>query len=799
MFIKKVFYLACIILFISFPLLCEDPQTEEIPIEIPYPPNDILDLKFTPEVNLPLGQEETTLYDWGFGLDGGMRYAIPGVIGAAFEGGVGYKFIPIRARISMSLAYALLGVGFNWNPLKWLSVELNTTGGYYYGLINNGISAGTGGGGFFVTAGLNTYFKIVQEWGVRVGCSYNKYGDLYQGFIFSAGPTYHINLSEYKALDHEGISVVPLYAALYKYYKDNPIGTVVLKNDGASLVKDIEITFQIPAYQSEPIKVKTPSFLYPADEKTAELFTDFSQDVLYLNGETSVQVIMKVKYDYRDWDYTEISKLNIPLYDKNTMEWDDIRKAATYVDKEDPVIQDFSGVISKTVAGKTTEDVEKNLLKAMAIHETLSEFGLKYSQPADGSAKDDSRVNDKVLFPRETLDKLTGSYIDITLLYCSLLESQGVETAIISIPGGVLPAFALSVTPKEAPLVFMHMEELIVKDDKVWLPLDISKTESSFLENWQSGARKWRTFSKQKKAGFYPLKLCWETFPSITYLERKKEVAPVSEEEVVRAYQVGVYNFIEWEIKDGVTKLTKDIKEKKGRAEYSNRLGTLYARYGRFEQARSEYNNILRKTEYVPALINLGHINMAQGRLPQALNFYDRAYRVNSYDRILLLSLAAVYYRMGDFYTAQDYYFKLLTLEPDFASAYSFLGESPAGAKELASTRHGVLFEYTKSRLPMEVLDGDTYYEKNDLERAKLFYEQAYNKGPQNPYVVFGMAKIYFELLNFSAAKDYFARFRKLRPEAAEKFNYLDVSANEVIEAAEKTYLANKPTVWVVE
>jgi len=69
------------------------------------------------------------------------------------------------------------------------------------------------------------------------------------------------------------------------------------------------------------------------------------------------------------------------------------------------------------------------------------------------------------------------------------MESVGVPTAFITIPGHIYAAFSLSTDADGIRRIFSRTDELIFVDDTAWLPVEITMSQSSLEEAWQTGAK----------------------------------------------------------------------------------------------------------------------------------------------------------------------------------------------------------------------------------------------------------------------------------------------------------------------
>jgi tetratricopeptide (TPR) repeat protein len=127
-----------------------------------------------------------------------------------------------------------------------------------------------------------------------------------------------------------------------------------------------------------------------------------------------------------------------------------------------------------------------------------------------------------------------------------------------------------------------------------------------------------------------------------------------------------------------------------------NKIGVLYARYGLYDEALSYFDTILLEDEYVPALMNSGHVYFIRGGYKKALSFYERAYIMAPSEPLVILSVAKLNYATGNYSSAQEAYLKLDSLDPELASQYSYLeltdDEVPFAVKETIEME-GVIWE----------------------------------------------------------------------------------------------------------
>src|SRR5208283_680542 len=117
----------------------------------------------------------------------------------------------------------------------------------------------------------------------------------------------------------------------------------------------------------------------------------------------------------------------------------------------------------------------RNFVSAVRLFSALRAVGLRYvvnpASPYESLSRDSTAI-DFVRFPVETLDAKSGDCSDLSVLYDSLLESVGVDTAYITTPGHIFTAFKLGISPDMASRLFGDPQSIIVQDDTVWIPVE---------------------------------------------------------------------------------------------------------------------------------------------------------------------------------------------------------------------------------------------------------------------------------------------------------------------------------------
>ncbi len=175
-----------------------------------------------------------------------------------------------------------------------------------------------------------------------------------------------------------------------------------------------------------------------------------------------------------------------------------------FVAPKEATLRLFSNTIASAMKPNASRDIDKNLQYAIGFHEAVRLLGIAFSSHSSDSSTLASR-NDTatVKLPLQTVQDRSGDRSDLSVLYCSLLESVRVDTAFITTPGHLFIAFALSSREEADRKTLQYVDEFIFRRGKVWVPIEVTECNASFLTAWQAGAKAWRTARKQ--AHLYPL------------------------------------------------------------------------------------------------------------------------------------------------------------------------------------------------------------------------------------------------------------------------------------------------------
>jgi tetratricopeptide (TPR) repeat protein len=688
-------------------------------------PLSLLSLNLLPGVGIPLG-ESSTLFDLGGTLSLSAEYRLPILPWVYLSGGFDYDFDTMPGvPNSISVLAAKFGGGLRLELAPWLTLKGGTSIGYFFGARND----------FSVTSynpcisvGAGVYFPIGQFM-LGAGVSYRYLFGLYSGLSASLGLSYELLKSKpgpVKLEQKPPAKVEPLkmtveakpskekpavagvhlgdfsfediFPVFHKYYDDHPLGRAVLSNTHDQPITDVKVRFAIPQYMDGPKDCPGPSMLKAGESTTVELFAIFRPSILEVTEATKVQGEVTLEYRLNGELQRQSMMQTIRVLDRNAMTWIDDRRVAAFVTAKDPTVLSFSKNVTGMVKGKTSAAINQNLLQAIVFHGALSLHGLSYvADPKSSYAELSKRKQevDFLQFPRQTLEYKGGDCDDLSILYCALFESVGIETAFITIPGHIFMAFSLGKTPDDARKAFSYPDELIFRDCKSWIPIEVTE-RGEFLKAWQTGAKEWRENLARQQTAFYPLSEAWEIYEPVGLPGPGAAMSLPASEKILSLFQEEVAKFIDREVSEKVTALKTRIAKTQNAPNAVNELGVLYARNGLFDLAREEFEKAIANEEYVPALLNLGNIFYLKKQTEKALELYERAYGLAPGNPRVLLGVARASHDLENYFQAKKVYAELKKVDPDLANQFSYLdlrGEEASRAAAIAGVKEIVQWE----------------------------------------------------------------------------------------------------------
>jgi len=476
----------------------------------------------------------------------------------------------------------------------------------------------------------------------------------------------------------EDIQFDAVFPVFYKYYDEHPVGKAVLRNNGNAPVENIQVQLFIRQYMDNPKICHAPSRLEPGHKNEVILYGLFTNRVLEISEGNKVSVRITIDYVAGGKPYSQEFLGTIRLHNRNAVTWDDDRKVAAFVTAKDPAVLKFSKNVASMIKSRTSRSLNQNLLLSIALHETLSLYGMSYvidpTTPHREFAQNTESI-DFLQFPVQTLEYRAGDCDDLSVLYNALLESVGIDTAFITIPGHILTALSLDMRAEEAKHYFDNEADLIFINGDAWIPVETTILDEGFVKAWLMGAKEWHEHSRRGSASFFTTRDAWTIYEPVGFFGSASLTLPESSL-VVEQYVAEVDRLMQREIASREKMLKSEIEQSGGDVKMINRLGVLYARYGLEDSAIAAFTRILTTDEYAPALMNLGNVYYLREEYGHSLSYFERAYSKEPENPRVLLGLTRVYQKMGDQKKADTTYTKLKSIDAELAREHEYLAAS---------------------------------------------------------------------------------------------------------------------------
>lgn len=366
------------------------------------------------------------------------------------------------------------------------------------------------------------------------------------------------------------------------------------------------------------------------------------------------------------------------------MTWDDDRKVAAFVTPADSALRNYSSFIRQASKEETLPTFNQPLQLAMQVFQALGEIGCLYqADPALPFTKvqGNPMVVDSISLPRDTLKRITGDCDDLTVLYCSLLETAGTETGFITVPEHIFSVFNTKVPGRDYARLHPDRGMTINLEGELWVPVEITLIgKTGFLEAWRKGIEEWTAHeASPEKRGFFSTRQCQQQYRPVGLKETDLGLQYGRPENILNGFRRDMDKLVE-----ALTEEARSAVRTKGRKEDYNRLGILYSQLGRYAPAEGAFQSALKADSgYLNARINLASLLFLKKDYPASLAQYQSVLSALEQQKgvpdrrvKVLLNLSRVYYQLEKYEEAKRFYGQAEALDPQAVAQYAYLGKS---------------------------------------------------------------------------------------------------------------------------
>ena len=334
-----------------------------------------------------------------------------------------------------------------------------------------------------------------------------------------AGVSLSINLTKgffkTKAIKNLEFETQPLFPIFYAHYDTNNFGKISFTNIEKNAITDVEVSVFIEQFMSVPKVIANYDRIQSGQDFSADLTAFLNESIMNQMQKqmTDAQISITYKSLGQKNEYQE--RFFLQTLTRNSMSWEDDRRAAAFVSAKDGTVQRFARQI--TLALKDRPNGTDTYSYASAIFDVLKAYGINYVvDPTSVFSTSDTVVVDFLQFPYQTLLYHGGDCDDLSILNCSLFEALGIQTAFITIPGHIYMAYDSGLSQSQANRIYGN-NKYIVQDGKVWIPLEITVPQDSFELALKLGLREWNKYADDHK--LIPVHEAWTEFKPVTVPE----------------------------------------------------------------------------------------------------------------------------------------------------------------------------------------------------------------------------------------------------------------------------------------
>ncbi|OGR07583.1 MAG: hypothetical protein A2511_09240 [Deltaproteobacteria bacterium RIFOXYD12_FULL_50_9] len=465
------------------------------------------------------------------------------------------------------------------------------------------------------------------------------------------------------------IEMSNIFSNTYKLYEERGLGKIKITNNLGDPISKLKLSFTIKDMMDFPWETEILE-LGPDMSQEFVLKAVFNNNILTVTEDTPVQTEIKATYFENNQLKTFNRNHTITIYEKHRLMWDVRDRFATFITPKDPLILDFTRAV---VSQFGTNAVI--IQQAAALFDALSLLGLTYMQdPSNPYQVTSGKIDmvDYIQYPRETLQRKSGDCDDLTALYCAALESLGIRTLVVEVPGHMFMMLATGIEADEKTDTMNNL--FIIYDNQLWIPVETTLVGGPFVRAWEQGSSTYLKWMDKKSLTLLDIRGGWGTFkpaslPNVAW--RPPEISRTN---------------IEGKFPDDfrtIRKLSTRLNSRK----YFDRLATnpadtqallqigiIYAKAGEAEEALVAFVKIIAtEPGNAAAQNNAGNIYFILNRLEEACAAYNIAGENDPQDPLIWVNLARCYRSLSQLDKAKEAFLKAQALDQNVAQQYRTL------------------------------------------------------------------------------------------------------------------------------
>jgi len=554
----------------------------------------------------------------------------------------------------------------------------------------------------------------------------------------------------------------PIFRSLHRYYESEPFVKVGLKNiSDADLPVDVSLF--VPTMMDNPHSETVT--LPPKSEEEYDIGVSFSSDVLTSKKATFDNLVQpEVKVSYKQGGEEKLAQKKMEssyVLGKGKLTWSNPDMIACYVTPADAVVDKFSRNFIQYFTPVLNDYFGRsNLGRAIILYDALGTHGLVYNIDLETpflDIADDKSAFDTVKYPGDMLRDKIGDCDDLTALFGSLLANLGIESMFLDVfkpgAGHIFLMFDSGIKPDDVTKYFLDENEVVVLNDKVWIPVEATLVGKPFFSAWKQGSLKYNEMKAENYVNEISVKEASAKYLAGSHITPDMPMPTID----------GINDLLKEDIKQYGMWLEQIVYNSVGSkliaAEDYYDAGVKYMEFKRYKEAVEMLETAINMKPVFPDAINtLGVCYTKLEEYAKAIEFYEEALQQAGEHAGYMLNIAITQFMLGNKGLAKQKYDEVVMIDPMFegkldkvfgAAKASMAGPIDGPKLEISDDLEAELAEGSTKGL-VEVKDAPKNIEPEDIKKVDFRKQRA--RSDNTVGVTFA------RLGNYSMAIDYFKK-----------------------------------------
>jgi hypothetical protein len=349
--------------------------------------------------------------------------------------------------------------------------------------------------GIFLGAGINivlaSWFALNADIKYHLINRSSSYTSELSGVQMGFGLSFMFGgMPEILRIDDINVIVEDIYPAYYEFYATYPILQVSVRNM-VSYSIEVNLHSNIEGY-SERSQESGYIKIAPGETEKIPVYAIFGPKLLY--AKQREPAIIDLSLEARAGaTHTETMSVNVMIHSRNA--WNgEVNRLRFFLTPDNEDIMNLSRNIASQLDDQNTNKAIK-FYQAKEIFNHLTRDGISYQSDPNIPYYQD----DYVQYSIETIEKKTGDCDDLVVLYCSLLESIGIQTTFIDVRdpekeiAHLYMMYDTGLDPEQGFLISMNEKKYVIRERSpdrktIWIPVETTLVENGFDQAWNNGA-----------------------------------------------------------------------------------------------------------------------------------------------------------------------------------------------------------------------------------------------------------------------------------------------------------------------